>query len=90
MRVEIQTDDKKKKVVAAYVRIKEGEVARTEEVGEENFIDLDKDGVLLGVEILNFEEAPGLLSFLAEKFGVPTLKEITFEEITKIFASSKM
>ena len=90
MRVEIQTDDKKKKVVAAYIRIKEGEVARTEEVGEENFIDLDKNGELLGVEILNFEEASKLLPKLAKKFGIPALKEITVEEITKIFAPSKL
>lgn len=89
MRVEIQTDDEKKEVIAAYIRIKEGEVARTEEVGEENFIDLDKEGNLLGVEILNFAEAPGLLSSLAEKFNTPALKEIVFEEITKIFATSK-
>jgi uncharacterized protein YuzE len=89
MRVEIQTDDEKKEVVAVYIRIKEGEVARTEEIGEENFIDLDKEGCLVGVEILNFEEAPKLLSSLADKFHLPALKEIVCEEITKIFATSK-
>ena len=89
MKVEIQTDDIKKEVIATYIRIKEGEVARTEEIGEENFIDLDKDGCLLGIEILNFDEAPGLLSSLADKFNLPALREIVCEEITKIFATGK-
>lgn len=85
MRVEIQTDDKKKEVIAAYIRIREGEVAKTEEIGVENFIDLDKDGQLLGVEILNFDEAPALLPSLAEKYNVPALKEIAVDELMKVF-----
>ncbi len=38
---------------AAYLQLDEGEVAETREIAENLYVDLDSDGLVLGIEILS-------------------------------------
>ncbi len=52
-RLETSVDDKTGLLVAAYLRVRDGEVAETREVEEGvAYADYDSHGVLLGVELL--------------------------------------
>jgi len=52
-KLEASIDDKTGRVVAAYLRIRQGQVAETKEVKEGSaFADYDAAGLLLGIEIL--------------------------------------
>jgi len=50
--VEIEIDEE---ADAAYVRLGAGSVARTEEIADGILIDLDADGELVGVEVLDLQ-----------------------------------
>ena len=51
--LEASFDDKTGQPVAAYLRVRAGEVAKTEEVQEGYaYADYDADGLLLGIELL--------------------------------------
>ena len=51
--LETSVDDKTGRVVAAYLRVREGEVAKTKEVKEgAAYADYDSQGLLLGIELL--------------------------------------
>ena len=65
---------------AVYIKLKpEGKVARTVEVAPETFVDLDKDGDLVGVELLN----PGtlILRRLAKTYHRPELSRVNPEKL---------
>jgi hypothetical protein len=52
-RLEASVDEKTGRVVAVYLRVREGEVAQTKEVKEGvAFADYDSQGLLLGMELL--------------------------------------
>jgi hypothetical protein len=52
-RLETSIDDRTGKVVAAYLRVRQGDVARTEEVEPGvAYADYDGNGLLLGIELL--------------------------------------
>ena len=71
---------------AMYVKLAKGKVAKTVEFAPETFVDLDKNGKLMGVEMLNpgklalkKKVRPHILPRLANKFHVPELKSIPKE-----------
>lgn len=60
---------------AIYIKIRpEAKVAKTIEFAPETFVDLDKDGDLIGIEMLN----PGtlILKRIAKKFHHPEISRI--------------
>ena len=70
-RLETSVDDKTGLLVAAYLRVREGEVAETREVAEGiAYADYDSRGVLLGVELLGPCDAAAL-DGLAEREPEP-------------------
>lgn len=63
-------------------------VDKTIEMEPEVFVDLDKNGKILGIEILN----PGFYSFhflekIAEQYNVPDLKRIHPEKIGELISA---
>jgi uncharacterized protein YuzE len=54
---------------ALYVRLRDGEIARTEEIDDETFVDLASDGSLLGIEIISFQRA-WPLGRIAERYEI--------------------
>ena len=62
------------KALAIYVKLRDGKVSRTKEFAKEIFADLNSEGKLLGVEILQ----PGILAIrqVARKFHNSTLARI--------------
>ena len=53
---------------AMYIYVKEAEVKTTKEIDENTIIDLDKDGNLIGIELLFVKERlPDFLKELKEK-----------------------
>ncbi len=70
---------------AVYIKIKpEAEVARTVEFAPETFVDLDEDGDLIGIEMLN----PGqlILMPIAKKFHRPELSRVHPNKLHEAFA----
>jgi len=80
-------------VRAIYIKVNKGKVAKTVEVAPEIFVDLDQNGKLLGVEMLN----PGkfiatrkkhtpLLQQIARKYHAPELKQFPqmMENVIKV------
>ncbi len=68
---------------AMYVKIVKGKVAKTVEFAPEIFVDLDKNGKLMGIEMLNpgklslkKKNRPNILPRLANKYHVPELETI--------------
>ena len=59
---------------AIYIKIQEGRVARTKEISEEVFVDVDGSGRPLGVELLN----PGsvVIEEISRKYHIPFLRKI--------------
>ena len=70
-RVEASVDDRTGLTVAAYLRVRDGEVADTKEVEEGvAYADYDSQGSLLGLELLG-PCAAGVLDGVAEKEPEP-------------------
>lgn len=70
---------------AIYIKIKpEAKIARTVEFAPETFVDLAKDGDLIGIEMLN----PGrlILKRIAKKFHRPELSKIYPHRIQGVIA----
>ena len=67
---------------AVYIKVKEGKVARTKEIAQEVFVDLDSSGRLLGIELLN----PGniVIGELSRRYHLPLLRNIA-PEIDRIY-----
>ena len=71
---------------AVYIKIRpEVKVARTVEFAPETFVDLDKDGELIGIEMLN----PGqlILKRIARKFHRPELFKVHPHKLQEAIAS---
>ena len=67
-RLEASVDDRTGHIAAAYLRVREGEVAQTKEVIEGNvYADYDADGLLLGIELLGPCEAKVLDSIAVDE-----------------------
>lgn len=49
-----------------YLKIREGKVVKTKEYRAEVFVDLDKEGKLLGIEFLNLEDSKYIPSIAKE------------------------
>ena len=70
---------------AIYIKIKpEAKVDRTVEFAPETFVDLDEDGDLIGIEMLN----PGqlILKKIAIKFHRPELSKINSHKLQEAIA----
>ena len=70
---------------AVYIKIKpEAKVSQTVEFAPETFVDLDKDGDLIGIEMLN----PGylILKRIAKKFHRPELSKVHTEKLHEAIA----
>jgi uncharacterized protein YuzE len=85
----IQYDPKAR---AAYIKVKSGKVARTIEKSKHFFIDLDKKGALLGIEILDPEkmtdqERAKILPSIARHFKISNLRHIHPEYVPQVFAA---
>jgi len=80
MNVSIERDTEDKQILAIYIRVNEGEVYRTVEVAEGAcYVDEDKDGNLLGVEVL----APGNLEIYVPEVGQRYKADPKIEDILK-------
>jgi len=71
---------------AMYVKLKKGKVAKTIEFAPETFVDVDINGNLLGIEILNpgkltlkRSRKPTMINKIAVKYHEPELKNIVKE-----------
>ena len=70
---------------AVYIKIKpEAKVHRTVEFAPETFVDLDEDGYLIGIEMLN----PGqlILKRIAKKFHRPELSRVRPQKLHEAIA----
>ena len=70
---------------AVYIKIKpEAKVARTVEFAPETFVDLDDNGDLIGIEMLN----PGqlILKRIAKKFHRPELSKVHPNRLQEAFS----
>ncbi len=70
---------------AVYIKVKpEAKVSRTIEFAPETFVDLDKDGDLVGIEMLN----PGQLTLnrIAKKYHRPELSRVHPNRMHEAFA----
>ena len=70
---------------AVYIKIKpEAKVHRTVEFAPETFVDLDEDGDLIGIEMLN----PGqlILKRIAKKFHRPELSRVHPQKLHEAIA----
>ena len=70
---------------AVYIKIKpETKVSPTVEFAPETFVDLDDDGDLIGIEMLN----PGqlILKRIAKKFHRPELSKVRPNKMQEVFA----
>ena len=77
---------------AVYINIKDGKIAKTIEKSDQFFLDLDKDGGLLGIEILNpskntSQQRAKLLTGIAKHFKVANLQNIHPEYVPQVFAA---
>jgi uncharacterized protein YuzE len=55
---------------ALYIAVHEGTVARTVEIDDETLVDLDADGLLVGIEVVSFRRAWPLNAIL-DRYDVP-------------------
>ncbi len=62
------------KADALYIKFQEGEFAENKKIDEETIIDLDKEGNLLGIEILNITKRVALENLADVNVKLP-LKE---------------
>lgn len=87
MHITIEIDEEAK---ALYFRLREGDVAETIEypTGQEIFLDLDEQGQVLAIEILD----PGginlqaILSELAERYSIDNLGSIVNKSLIELAA----
>jgi|GEM_PF-1851009 len=72
---------------AIYIKVQEGKVARTKEISEEVFVDVDSSGKLLGVELLS----PGgvVIEEISRKYHIPFLRKIA-PDINNIYKKLQM
>lgn len=74
MQVTVQTDPESKKVLAVYFQIAEGKVHKTVPIDEGKcYVDEDRRGKILGVEMLSPGELKILVQSVARKYRVPGL-----------------
>lgn len=75
---------------AAYIRLRAGKVAKTvEERPASVMLDLDAKGHLLGVELLDPDEADGaLLRRIAKRYDSPALGRLRPEHLPKLFTAA--
>lgn len=74
--VTVEYDLLDKGIVAGYMRLREGKVARTVEIAPDLvLVDLNSRGVLLGVEILGPCEVT-ILERIARKYHVPEVRSL--------------
>ena len=68
-----------------YLRIRDGKVAKTEEYRAEVFVDLDKKGHLLGIELLNLEDSK-YIPQIAREYSLSGIKRLHPEYLKKVLA----
>lgn len=68
-----------------YLRIREGKVAKTKEYRAEVFIDLDREGQLLGIELLNLEDSK-YIPQIAREYSLSGVNRIHPEYLKKVLA----
>jgi uncharacterized protein YuzE len=75
---------------AAYIRVKEGKVAKTKEEARFITLDLDSRGNLIGIEVINPKQISiqgrRALNHVADEFDLPALKKIRPEAIPQVYA----
>jgi len=71
---------------ALYITLREGHIAKTVEFAEEVFVDLDSNGKVLGIEMLN----PGTISVclpkIASSYHIPALRHVRAKALEQVFA----
>ena len=77
------------KARAAYIQVRPGRVHITKEHVEGVFIDLDSNGHLLGVEVLDPKHIEiDVVAQIAKKFHIPHLKHINPRAIPDLYAAA--
>lgn len=66
-----------------YLRIREGKVVKTKEYRAEVFVDLDKKGNLLGIELLNLEDCK-YIPQIAREYSLPKINRLHPEYLKKV------
>jgi uncharacterized protein YuzE len=68
-----------------YIKIREGKIAKTIEYKDELFLDLDKRGELLGVEMLNMKDSK-YLPEISKKFASPEFQKVHTKYLRQVYA----
>jgi len=78
-----------KEIEAIYIRLREGKVSKSNEIGThgEAVVDLDKNGNVLGIEMLE----PGLVTVklfnkIKKDYKIPELKNFKIDRLQAAFA----
>ena len=75
---------------ALYIRLREGDIAQTMEYAEEQevFLDLDGQGQLLGIEVLDPAgiDIESVLRGLSERYGVDDLSSLVNKSLVELAA----
>ncbi len=86
MQVTLQLDEKKK-VQAVYFKLRPGKVHETQEPYPEVFVDFDKEGNVLGVEVLSPDPATArFIDQLAADYNLEGLQNSHPEKLQAAFA----
>jgi uncharacterized protein YuzE len=74
---------------AAYIKVRQGRVARTREEAPGVLVDIGSAGQLLGLELLDPKEIEvKVLIRLAKEFKVPDLKRIDPRALSKVYVTA--
>jgi uncharacterized protein YuzE len=75
---------------ALYIRLREGDIARTTEYAEERevFLDLDEQGQLLGIEVLDPAgiDIELVLKGISERYGIDDLSSLVTKSLVELAA----
>lgn len=75
---------------ALYIRLREGDIAQTTEYPEEQevFLDLDEQGQLLGIEVLDPAgiDIESVLKKLSERYGIDDLSSLVSKSLIELAA----
>ncbi|MCD6506496.1 DUF2283 domain-containing protein [Candidatus Poribacteria bacterium] len=87
MHIILEIDEEAK---ALYFRLREGEIAKTVEYTEEQeiFLDLDKQGRLLAIEILDPSsvDMKSVFKELSERYGIEDLSSLLSKSLVELAA----
>lgn len=74
---------------AAYIRVRVGRVHKTFEHAPNVFVDVNAQGNLIGIEVLNPKQISiNIVSQIAREYKIPGLKNINLRAIPNLFAAA--